>query len=138
MKKIIFQKETIDASKIIEDTGSESDGSILCFIGRARNRSRERDVLYLEYEIYESMAAREMDKIVTKAMSGWTLSHCTVIHRFGPVKIGEASILISVSSPHRNESYMASRYIIDKIKEKVPIWKKEFYSDGSVWISERS
>jgi molybdopterin synthase catalytic subunit len=138
MKKTAFQKEPIDIERIIQETGSHSDGALVSFTGRARNRSGSKDVLKLEYELYDSMALKELDKIVDHAMGRWMLSCCTVIHRYGRVDIGEASIVIAVSSPHRKESFAACMFIIDEIKKKVPVWKKEFYSDGSVWITEGS
>lgn len=138
MVHIHFQKEKIDSGKIIDSAGTGADGSLLCFIGRARNKSRGREVTHLEYEIYESMARRELQKIADHAGKTWGLNFCTIVHRHGRVDIGEASIIICVASPHRDESYMASRYIIDTIKKTVPIWKKEHYSDGSVWITDRN
>lgn len=138
MKKTAFQKEPVDVTKIITETGSHADGALVSFTGRARNRSRDKTVLKLEYELYESMALKELNKIVDDAMERWRLSCCTVIHRYGTVNIGEASIVIAVSSPHRKESFSACMFIIDEIKKSVPVWKKEFYSDGSVWITEGS
>ncbi len=138
MKQIIFQKEPINIENAVKNTGTDRDGAVVVFIGRARNRSNNKDVNFLEYEIYESMAYKEMEKIVNYAVKNWSLNNCIVIHRYGRVNINEASILISLSSPHREEAYKASRYIIDTIKKTVPIWKKEFYSDGSIWITDRS
>jgi molybdopterin synthase catalytic subunit len=80
------------------------------------------------------MARKQLQKIAEEACARWPLSHCTVVHRYGSVAIGEASIVIVVSSPHRREAFQAVQFIIDTVKEKVPIWKKEFYSDGSSWI----
>jgi molybdopterin synthase catalytic subunit len=138
MKRTAFQKGPIDVEKIIRETGSESDGALVSFTGMARNRSEGKDVMKLEYELYESMALKELDKIVDDAVERWKLSFCTVIHRYGTVNIGEASIVIAVSSPHRKESFSACMFIIDEIKTRVPVWKKEFYSDGSIWITEGS
>ncbi len=138
MKITAFQKEAIEVEKVIRETGSNSDGALVTFTGRARNRSKGKEVLKLEYELYETMALKELEKIVDVAIEKWSLSCCTVIHRYGTVNIGEASIIIAVSSPHRKESFSACMYIIDEIKKKVPVWKKEFYSDGSVWITEGS
>ena len=138
MKKILFQEEPINTNEIINETGTEADGSVITFIGMARNFSRGKEVTHLEYEIYENMAEKEMEKIIDESIKRWKLSSCIVVHRYGRVNMKEASILISLSSPHRKESFQASQYIIDTIKERVPIWKKEFYIDGSQWISERS
>ncbi len=136
MKRVIIQKDPIDFNKFIDNVASDSDGAVVTFIGRARNSSRGKDVTSLDYEVYDTMARREMEKIMNEAVDRWSLNGCVIVHRYGHVNIGEASIFITVSSPHRDESYRASRYIIDTIKQKVPIWKKENYSDGSSWISE--
>jgi molybdopterin synthase catalytic subunit len=81
------------------------------------------------------MALREMERIADDAVKRWALSDCLIIHRRGRVDVGEASVFIAVSSPHRDEGFVSLRYIIDTIKKTVPIWKKEFYSDGSAWVS---
>ena len=136
-KHISFQAGPLDVEKLIAQSGNESDGAVVSFIGRPRNHSNNKEVLYLEYELYEPMARKELDKIVNHAIETWSLSNCMVVHRYGRVNISEASILIIVAASHRDEAYKASRYIIDSIKKTVPVWKKEFYTDGSVWKSER-
>ena len=138
MSKVKFQKSPLDLHKLLNDIGTDSDGSVVHFIGRARKNSRGKEVLYLEYEIYEDMARRELEKILVDANNKWPLNDSLVVHRYGRVEIKETSIIIAVSSPHRAESFQAAQYIIDEIKQKVPIWKKEFYKDGSNWISDRS
>ncbi len=135
MIRVAIQKEPLDESAILKNLGTDADGAVVAFVGRARNFSEGKEVLYLEYEVYESMARSELEKICTTAVERWALSGCTVVHRYGRVGIGEASIFIAVSSPHRKESFAATMFIIDTIKQTVPIWKKEYYSDGSRWIS---
>jgi len=83
------------------------------------------------------MAVKELKKIAEEAVSRWSVTNCIVVHRFGTVGIGEPSILIAVSSPHRDAAFQAVRYIIDTVKKTVPIWKKEYYSDGEIWVSDR-
>jgi molybdopterin synthase catalytic subunit len=134
MISIIIQQEEIDTARIIGTTGTDDDGAVVSFIGRVRNASRGKTVLSMEYEIYDEMARKELQKIAEEACARWSLSHCTVVHRYGRVGIGEASIVISAASPHRREAFQAVQFIIDTVKEQVPIWKKEFYSDGSNWI----
>ncbi len=138
MKLTKFQTEAIEINSFTNKCGTDEDGSILTFIGQARNKSKGKEVEYLEYELFNSMAITELNKIVDFAISKWELTDCIVIHRYGKVKISEGTIFIAVSSPHRDASYQASRYIIDTIKETVPIWKKEFYNDGSHWIGSGS
>lgn len=137
MKSVSIQQEPIDIAAIVSTAGTPDDGAVVCFIGRARKKSAtRREVSHLEYEVYGGMAYRELARIADDAVTRWSLSTCIVVHRYGTVQIGEASVILVVSSPHRDDSYQASRYIIDTIKKTVPIWKKEVYTDGSVWISE--
>jgi len=138
MKLIIAQKDPIIINNFINEGITNSDGSDLIFIGKVRDSSQNKKVLYIDYDIYSEMAVKELNKIADEAGSLHNLSRTIIIHRYGRVTTGEASILIIVSSPHRDSSYTASRYIIDEIKKRVPIWKKEFYNDGSEWISDRN
>ena len=138
MHQARFQTDPIDMNALITEAGQDCDGAILTFVGQARNKSHNKEVTHLEYEIYETMAKSEMEKIIADAADQWQITDCLVVHRYGTVKIGEASIAILISSPHRDAAYGASRYIIDTIKKTVPIWKKEFYGDGSEWIFDRS
>ena len=138
MKKVVFQTKPIDITEGSTQTGQDKDGSVLIFVGRPRVDSNGKSITHLEYDIYEDMASSEMNKIVDEAMERWSVTDCLVVHRYGRVEISEASILICVSSPHRDEGYQASRFIIDTIKKTVPIWKKECYTDGSEWISDRA
>lgn len=138
MKVILTQKEIIDLNAVLDTGASQGDGSDLIFLGRVRNNSRGKNVTHIDYEIYNEMAVKELNKIADEASANHEITRIIIIHRFGRVLLGETSILILVSSPHRDSSYSASRYIIDEIKKRVPIWKKEFYNDGSEWISDRS
>ncbi|MCX7679350.1 MAG: molybdenum cofactor biosynthesis protein MoaE, partial [Spirochaetes bacterium] len=110
------------------------DGAIVTFIGKARQFSEGKKVLFLLYDVYESMAQRELEKICETAIKRWPLSRAIIAHRYGKVEIGEASVFIGVSAPHRVEAFEAAQFMINTIKKTVPIWKKEFYEDGSVWI----
>jgi len=134
MKTIRFQTEPIVAD--CSEIGNEKDGALVTFIGRPRNNSNGKTVTHLEYEIYQEMALKETEKILDEAISRWDITDCLVIHRYGRVGIGETSILICISSPHRDEGFQACRFIIDTIKKTVPVWKKEHYTDGSSWISD--
>ena len=134
MKKVIIQSEPIDVPKIMSEIGTDEDGAIVSFTGRARNHSHGKSVKYLQYEIYNGMARKELEKIAKEAEDKWSLNTCIVVHRYGKINVGEPSIFIAVSTPHRKESYSSSQYIIDEVKERVPIWKKEFYTDNSEWV----
>lgn len=138
MKHITTQKEPINLEMLLSQGESPSDGADLVFIGKVRDHSRGKTVLHIDYEIYDTMALKELNKIADEALDRWKISRILIVHRYGRVNIGEPSIVIAVSSSHRDESYQGSRYIIDEIKKRVPIWKKEFYSDGSEWIGDRN
>lgn len=134
--KIILQNEPIDVTGILNEVGTESDGAVVNFIGRIRNTSKGKSVLFLEYETYCEMARKQLQKVVDDTLNRWPLTNCKIIHRYGRVDIGEASLFVAVSAPHRLEAFQAVQYIIDTIKETVPIWKKEFFADGSSWMHE--
>jgi molybdopterin synthase catalytic subunit len=135
MKKIMLQQEPIDIALVMAEAGSDTDGAVVSFIGRVRNSSHGKSVLYLEYESYGEMARKQLQKTVDDAAARWALGSCMVVHRIGRINVGEASIIIAASSPHRHEAFQAVQHIIDTVKENIPIWKKEFYSDGSSWIN---
>jgi len=138
MKRIYIQEAPLDPGAILEDNVSPADGSDLLFCGRVRNNSRGRNVQHIDYQVYPEMAVKEMERIAEEAIEKWRINRCVIVHRYGRVMPGESSIIILVSTPHRDESYTASRYIIDEIKKRVPVWKKELYDDGSEWIGDRN
>ena len=108
-------------------------GAVIVFEGVTRNHHDGRRVVRLEYEAYEGMAEAEMAAIGDRIRVLWPQARVAMVHRIGVVDVGEASVVIAVSAPHRDEAYKASRYAIDELKKTVPVWKKEVYSDGSVW-----
>ena len=138
MKSILIMEDPVNIAEILEQGSSDSDGSDVVFIGRVRNNSKGKDVKLIDYDIYPEMALSELHKIADEAIEKSALNRCIIVHRYGRVYPGETSIVIIVSAPHRAETYAGSRYIIDEIKKRVPIWKKEQYSDGSEWLSDRS
>jgi molybdopterin synthase catalytic subunit len=110
------------------------DGALALFVGVVRNEHAGRSVLHLEYEAYESMALSEMQAIEREARRSWPITEIRIVHRLGRMEIGEASVAVAVASPHRREAFEACRFAIDTLKKTVPIWKKEFYADGAVWL----
>jgi len=132
MIKII--KEKINIDEILRSVSDSSAGGIDIFIGTTRNHSNDKEVLSLEYEAYEPMALKVMSGIIDEAKRRWEVKKISVVHRVGKVAIGEASVVIAVSSVHRNEASEACRFIIDTLKKNVPIWKKESFGDGEVWV----
>lgn len=109
------------------------DGAVVVFEGIVRNHSRGRKALFLEYEAYEPMALRVMEEIRAEAKRKFPIARVTVIHRTGRLEIGETSVAIIVTSAHRSAAFEACRYVIDELKQRVPIWKKEYFEDGSAW-----
>ncbi|MCX8071325.1 MAG: molybdenum cofactor biosynthesis protein MoaE [Candidatus Binatia bacterium] len=127
-------REPIDTARLLAAVADPSCGATVLFVGSTRDHNEGRRVLRLEYEAYEEMAEREMEKIVRAALAQWRLGKIAAVHRLGPVPLGEASVAVAVSAPHRNEAFAAARYTIDELKNKVPIWKKEMFEGGELWI----
>ena len=110
------------------------DGAACLFVGVVRNEHKGRRVERLEYEAYEEMALPLMEEIAAETRRRFPVSAVRLVHRVGRLKIGEASVAVAIASPHRAEAFEACRYAIDALKAKVPIWKKEYYKDGAVWL----
>lgn len=109
-------------------------GAVVTFIGRARNRSDDgREVVELEYEVYPGMAERVLSELVAEAERRWPGCRLAVVHRTGRVPLGEAAVAIVTAAPHRGDAYEANRWAIDAIKQRLPIWKRERFADGSEW-----
>jgi molybdopterin synthase catalytic subunit len=134
---IKITQKSIDVQKVIDTASSLGAGAVNVFIGTVRNTAHGKNVLWLEYEAYESMAVAEIKKIIDDASHRWPMLGWAVCHRIGTLKPGEVSVVVAVSTPHRADSFAACEYIIDTIKEKAPIWKKEVFEDGQEWISAR-
>jgi molybdopterin synthase catalytic subunit len=124
----------IDLDEILRSVKCPEAGAIDVFIGTTRNHSNGKEVLSLEYEVYEPMALKLMEGIIAEAHQRWDISRIAIVHRVGKVEIGEASVVIAVSAAHRREAFEACRYAIDTLKRDVPIWKKEVFRDGEVWV----
>ncbi|HEY8782337.1 MAG TPA: molybdenum cofactor biosynthesis protein MoaE [Mucilaginibacter sp.] len=114
---------------------SPESGGIDVFIGTVRNATKGKRVIRLEFEAYEAMALAEMEKIVKQAFEKWPVQKALVHHRIGVLEVGEAPVIIAVSAAHRAGAFDACRYIIDTLKQTVPIWKKEVFEDGEVWVA---
>jgi molybdopterin synthase catalytic subunit len=118
----------------LEAVRQSGSGGIVLFIGCVRDFSEGHDIQRLEYEAYEPMALEKLTQVVNEARARWPVQGMAIQHRLGRLQIGEDAVVIAVSCPHRAEAFEACRYAIDRIKEIVPIWKKEFSADGAVWI----
>lgn len=126
-------RATIDADRIVAATKTGEDGAVVVFDGIVRNHSRGRRTLHLDYEAYEEMAVRQMRELGKKSRERFGVRQVTMVHRLGRLEIGETSVLIVVASAHRSAAFEACRWLIDSVKQTVPIWKKETFADGAVW-----
>jgi molybdopterin synthase catalytic subunit len=124
----------IDVALILASVAHPAAGGTAVFVGTTRNHARGKAVLSLEYEAFRPMALSLLEKIAGEASTRWGLHAVSIVHRVGPVGIGEASVVVAVSSSHRGEAFEACRFAIDTLKKTVPIWKKEFFADGAVWV----
>lgn len=118
----------------VEDPGA---GGVAVFVGTVRNQTQGRPVTRLEFEAYGPMALREMEKIAQSILQQWPAKRVAIHHRTGTLNIGEAAVVIAVSAPHRGAAFAACQYAIDTLKQTVPIWKKEVFEDGEVWVGSR-
>jgi molybdopterin synthase catalytic subunit len=125
-------REPIDAAAL--SAPSAADGAVCVFLGVVRNENGGRPVRYLEYEGYEEMALPLMQQIAAETQARWAVTDVRIVHRLGRLEIGEASVAVVVTAPHRGPAFEACRHAIDTLKATVPIWKKEFYEDGAVWL----
>jgi molybdopterin synthase catalytic subunit len=130
---VALTREPIDAQSFVADAKQDEDGAVVVFDGIVRNHSRGRPTLHLDYEAYEEMAIRQMRTLGEKARERFGVRQVTMVHRLGHLEIGETSVLIVVASDHRSAAFEACRWLIDTLKQSVPIWKKETFADGQVW-----
>jgi molybdopterin synthase catalytic subunit len=126
-------RERIDTEHTLSQLKRGEDGAALVFEGVVRNQTRRRKTLYLDYEAYEEMALREMESLAAQAVQQFQVRDVALVHRLGRLEIGETSVLIAVASAHRAAAFEACRWLIDTLKQTVPIWKKEYFADGAVW-----
>jgi MoaE-MoaD fusion protein len=128
----------INMTTIVRDVRADQDGAIVTFDGFVRHESHGRSTLYLEYEAYEQMALAKMKEIGQLIHQKFEIHRVAIVHRLGRLDIGETSVFIAVSAPHRAAAFDACRFAIDTLKRTVPIWKKEYFEDGAVWADGES
>ena len=132
---IALTHEPIDTAAILAQVASHDAGAVVLFLGATREFTRGRRTESLDYECYPEMAEKKLAELETEARNRWPLTGCAIIHRLGRLELGEASIAIAVSSPHRGVAFEAGQWLIDTIKQVVPIWKQENWADGtSEWV----
>jgi molybdopterin synthase catalytic subunit len=126
--------KNIDVVELLASVSVPEAGGIDMFLGTTRNHSKGKKVIRLEYEAYSPMALRMMSEIESEIRKRWNIQKISIVHRIGVVPVMEASVAIAVSAAHRKEAFEACRYAIDELKKRVPIWKKEIFEDGEVWV----
>lgn len=135
MEKFKLTPERLSTKICIDLVSDDGSGGLVVFVGNVRNKTQDKKVQFLDFEAYEPMAIKEMKKIAEEAIKRWNLYDMVIHHRVGKVPIGEEAVVIACSSVHRKESFAACEFAIDTLKETVPIWKKEVFEDGEVWVS---
>jgi len=128
----------INLQELVDWVGDPEAGAIATFIGTTRNNNEGRRVIALDYDGYPEMAEKELARIGADAQTKWPICKMAIVHRLGPVQITEASVIIAVSAGHRDAAFAACRFAIEEIKKTVPIWKKEVYEGGEVWIGTQT
>jgi MoaE-MoaD fusion protein len=136
--EFLLSDEPLSLDRVVAEVRSDEAGAIATFTGTTRVRSRGRTVTHLDYEAYEGMAEQVMEEIADALRARYELTEIAIHHRIGRVTIGETSVVIAVSAPHRQDALAACKDAIDELKERVPLWKKEVYEGGEEWIGRGS
>ena len=123
----------LDPQRLVDMVRRDESGAVALFYGVVRNHSQGRRVLYLEYDAYPSMAVKKMRQVAEEVRSRWSITDMAISHRIGRLEIGETSLLVAVSAPHRREAFEACHHAVDRIKDIVPVWKKEVWESGQAW-----
>lgn len=139
MKEEMFQiiEEPINVNEMIKKVTRPEAGAITTFIGAVREWTKGRRTIYLEYQAYVPMAVKKLAEIGDEVQDKWPETLVAITHRIGELQISDAAVVIVVSSPHRKAAYEANEYVIERIKQIVPIWKKEHWEDGETWIGDQ-
>lgn len=126
--------DILDVRTLAQQVASQVDGAIVTFSGIVRGTNQGKKVLFLEYEAYPEMATKMMERIGSEIRDTWGLSAVRMQHRVGRLNVGETSVVVVVAAPHRDDAFAACQYAINRLKRIVPIWKKEVFEDGEVWV----
>ena len=135
---IEITNKALDPEKITAKVRKDTNGGVVTFLGITRLFNDGRKVQHLEYEAYRPMADKKLKEIVQETKAKWGIEDVAIAHRIGRLAIGEISMVVAVGSPHRKEAFEAAQYVVDLIKDMVPIWKKEVFEGGEVWIGSQS
>jgi molybdopterin synthase catalytic subunit len=132
---IQLTREPIDSAKLVTSAQSPAAGAVLLFLGCTRQHTLGRETIELTYDAYSEMAESELAALESRARERWGLTECSIVHRLGIVPLGEASVAIVVACPHRRAAFEAGEWLIDTLKQRVPIWKQEHWADGRTeWV----
>jgi molybdopterin synthase catalytic subunit len=137
MMNFQISKVPIDMNEMMDKVTSRNAGAVTLFVGTVRELTKSKKTLYLIYEAYEAMAVKKLAQIGEEIQTKWPDSKVAITHRVGKLEITDVAVVIAVSTPHRNDAYEANRYAIERIKEIVPIWKKEHWEDGQEWVGNQ-
>jgi len=132
--RVVLTDVPISVDRVLAEVADDRAGAVVLFLGVVRNNARGRRVQHLTYEAYETLATREIERIGSAALERWPITRVAFAHRTGRLDVGEVSVAIAVSAPHRVEAFEAGRFCIDTLKRTVPIWKKEIWDGGAEWI----
>lgn len=135
--RVGITRRRIDVAAVERAARRPTAGAVVVFVGTTRNQNVGRRVRRLEYEAFAAMAVKEMRVLAARATRKWRLAGVSMAHRIGVVPVGDASVVIAASADHRAEAFAACRWLIDRLKEVVPIWKKEHFDGGEVWIGSQ-
>ena len=132
---VVLTSDPIDYHQLTEDVRSHDAGAVVLFLGTVREMTAGRQTVALDYEAFPEMARSRMAQLESEARDQWPVTEAGIIHRLGHLELGDISVAVAVSCPHRKDAFDAGRFLIDRLKEEVPIWKKENWSDGSTeWV----
>lgn len=130
----LITRDPIDKVALVHQVQRPEDGAVVTFDGVVRNNTKGRETLYLEYECYEDLALRQMRDIGEQIARQFAIGRVGIVHRLGRLEVGEASVVVAASAPHRKPAFEAALEAINRLKREVPIWKKEYFADGAVWV----
>ena len=134
---VVITEEPLDPREVSAHVRDDADGAVLVFEGVTRNHNHGRRVMYLEYEAYRPMADKKIVELIEEISRRWQIDRVAVAHRVGRVDVGETSMVVAVSAAHREPAFEAGLYFVDRLKQVVPIWKKEYFEGGEVWIGDK-
>ncbi len=133
---VLITSEPLDPAPLAEFVRTDRDGAVVTFLGMTRDHNDGRKVEYLEYEAYQPMAGQKIAEVIVEMKAKWEIGRVAVAHRTGRVDIGEMSMALAVGAPHRRPAFEAALYFVDRLKEVVPIWKKEYFEGGDIWVGD--